>query len=99
MIGILFALAIFGIFYAISAYVAAKIGEKRNRERAGFWLGLLLGHAGCLCALFLSPAPTSAATPSAPPPKKGRVCPLCGKLLDLYVRTCPACGDAAPLPR
>jgi hypothetical protein len=94
--GFSFVIIVMLIFWFVSGFIGSKIGARRGRPTAGFWLGFLFPVLGCLFALFL---PRDVLQPTARIESSGqgvpaRVCPLCGKRAEPYSRKCADCGNA-----
>jgi Family of unknown function (DUF6114)/zinc-ribbon domain len=57
----------------------------------GFFLGFLLSLLGGILAVTWRP--TIPLLYYSPSPPVYRICPKCGRVLDLYARFCPLCGN------
>jgi hypothetical protein len=73
-------MAIIGLLFIwfIGGFIGKAIGEKRDREVAGFVIGFLGGPIGWLIILGLSPGPAA-------------TCPRCMKQITIGAKVCPYC--------
>jgi len=59
----------------------------------GFVIGFVLGLVGGILALVYNPNPVPGPVHFVLAPPVQRICPRCGRVVDLTVRFCPHCGN------
>jgi hypothetical protein len=65
----------------------------------GFVIGFVLGLVGGILALVYNPNPVPGPVHFVLAPPVQRICPKCGRVVDLTVRFCPHCGNLPQLRR